>query len=549
MKPKLTILLLLFASSHHLSAQPYTAQRAEDSHLTNESPADGHLPVRPSTLRRFTNPVIPGDFADPTIIRRGDTYFAAGTSSEWAPHYPVFESKDLVNWSYTGPAFTTKPEWTMASFWAPELFVLNEKVYLYYTARRASDGVSCIGVATTDDIRNGFRDHGCLVGFGSEAIDAFVFEDDGKLYISWKAYGLDPRPVELLCAELSPDGLSLAGEPFTLLKDEENVGMEGQYLYKKGNWYYLIYSIRGCCGAGSDYAVCVARSESLGGPYEKYAANPILQGDGETVLSCGHGTAVVTPAGESFYLFHAYLKGAGFYNGRQAFLKELAVKEDGWPYFVTGKYACLQEPAPSGQIRQAAAIPAFEDCFDGNVLRAEWCWNFTFSDLCARIENNTLLLSGSALEGNRYGTALCLRTLRPDYAIAAEIKDQEGIFSGLTLYGDKENLIILGLENGRIVLKRIKKGEETLLYQKVSGGGNVHLKIAVSGGSRASFSQSSDGENWIPLSVAVEQEADALLPSVDVSFLPPWDRAFRPGLIHIGDAALPATFACCRLSY
>lgn len=33
-------------------------------------------------------PVIPGDFADPSIIRNGNTYLATGTSSEWSPHFP-----------------------------------------------------------------------------------------------------------------------------------------------------------------------------------------------------------------------------------------------------------------------------------------------------------------------------------------------------------------------------------------------------------------------------------------------------------------------------
>ncbi|MDR0394190.1 MAG: glycoside hydrolase family 43 protein [Tannerella sp.] len=539
MKPKLTILFLLFVSIH-LSAQQYSAQRAVENYLTDENPADGRLPVQPSSARQFTNPVIPGDFADPTIIRMGNTYFAAGTSSEWAPHYPVFESKDLINWSYTGPAFATKPEWTKGSFWAPELFVFNEKVYLYYTARRASDGVSYIGVAVTDDIRKGFQDYGCLVEFGTEAIDAFVFEDEGKLYVSWKAYGLDPRPIELLCAELSSDGLKLAGEPFMLLKDEENIGMEGQYMYKEGNYYYIIYSILGCCGANSNYAVCVARSESLRGPYEKYEGNPILQGDGETVLSCGHGTVVEAPDGKTLYLFHAYLKGAGFYNGRQAFLKELAMNENGWPYFITGKYASVREPMPFDKMKQNE-IPHFEDYFAGNVIRPEWSWNFTFSDIRTKIENNTLFLTGAPLKGNEYGTALCLRTLKPDYEITTEIKDQKGIFSGLTLYGDKDNLVILGKESGHIVLKQIRKGVETLLYQKTAAG-NVHLKIAVSNGCRASFFQSSDRENWTPLPIAGKQETD-------VSYLPPWDRAFRPGLIHIGSETVPAEFTYCKLSY
>ena len=40
----------------------------------------------------FTNPVIHGDVADPSIIRIDQTYYITGTSSEWAPYYPVFTS-------------------------------------------------------------------------------------------------------------------------------------------------------------------------------------------------------------------------------------------------------------------------------------------------------------------------------------------------------------------------------------------------------------------------------------------------------------------------
>ena len=70
----------------------------------------------------FTNPVIHGDVADPSILRIDDTYYATGTSSEWAPYYPVFTSKDLVNWKQTGHVFEQQPEWTKSSFWAPEWY-------------------------------------------------------------------------------------------------------------------------------------------------------------------------------------------------------------------------------------------------------------------------------------------------------------------------------------------------------------------------------------------------------------------------------------------
>ena len=238
----------------------------------------GCLPLVAQQDNYFANPVIKGDVADPSIIRYNGQYYATGTSSEWAPHYPIFQSNDLVNWKQVGHVFEEKPEWIKNSFWAPEWYVHQNKVYVYYTARKKADNISCIGVAVANHPSGPFKDYGPIVEFGKEAIDAFVLQDNGNLYISWKAYGLDNRPIELLACKLSKDGLKLEGEPFSLLRDDEHQGLEGQHWYKEGDYYYLIYSIKGCCGPSSDYAVSVARSKKLRGPYEKYAGNPILHG-------------------------------------------------------------------------------------------------------------------------------------------------------------------------------------------------------------------------------------------------------------------------------
>lgn len=460
----------------------------------------------------FSNPVIPGDFADPTVIRIKDTYFASGTSSEWAPHYPIFESKDLVNWTYVGPAFAEKPGWTKASFWAPELYVLNGKVYLYYTARRASDGVSYIGVAVTDDIRKGFEDRGCLVEWGTEAIDAFVFNDRGQLYISWKAYGLDKRPIELLGSRLSADGLRLEGEPFMLLRDDNRIGLEGQYHFERNGYYYIVYSVRGCCGSGSDYAVAAARSKRFEGPYELHPGNPILHGNDRDVLSCGHGTAVETPQGRLFYLYHAYLRGSGFYNGRQAFIQELGVDAAQWPYFLSGTEACINEPMPAPGIRQWP-VSDFSDLFSSRTLSPEWGWNFVYANPTVSLKNGGLLLSGKAQPGNAYGTVLCLRTLRPDYVLQTAIQDQPGICHGLTLYGDQQNLVLWGKENGALVLKQVQKNNPTMLFTKQLEG-SVHLKITVQNGCHAVYAWSINQEDW--------HTVDLPEPTHEVSFLPPW---------------------------
>lgn len=280
------------------------------------------------------NPVIDADTPDPTVIRVGDTYYAAATSGNKKQAYPRFKSKDLVHWEPMGYIFDEWPEWTSGAFWAPELFEHKGKVLCYYTAKQKSDGTSCIGVAVADGPEGKFVDHGPLVKTTNEAIDAFVFNDKGQLYITWKAYGLDPsgRPIEILAQKLSDDGLHLEGEPFTLLKDEERIGCEGQCIFKEGKYYYILYSIRDCCSPQSDYAVSVARSKTFEGPYEKYSGNPILQGNGKDIQSCGHGTMVSRLNGNMFYLCHAYFTGK-YSEGRKAVLQSLYVGADKWPHF------------------------------------------------------------------------------------------------------------------------------------------------------------------------------------------------------------------------
>ncbi len=310
--------------------------------------------MSPSLLERDgVRLVIDADAPDPSVIRVGDTYYAAATSGNKPQAYQRYRSKDLLTWEPMGFVFDEWPDWTCGSFWAPELFDLSGRTMCYYTARQKSDSTSCIGVAMADGPEGRFRDYGPLVKTTNEAIDAFVFRDGTQLYITWKAYGLDPskRPIELLCQKLSDDGLHLQGEPFMLLRDDERQGMEGQCVFREGEWWYLLYSIRDCCSPRSDYAVSVARSHSIEGPWEKYEGNPILEGEppsgsseGEKkdvshrgdlegadggLQSCGHGTMVRTPSGEMFYLCHAYFWGR-YKEGRKAVLYRLEIGDDGW---------------------------------------------------------------------------------------------------------------------------------------------------------------------------------------------------------------------------
>ncbi|HSF55194.1 MAG TPA: family 43 glycosylhydrolase, partial [Algoriphagus sp.] len=102
--------------------------------------------------------VIPGELPDPTLIEVDGVYYASGSSNAWGPYYPIYQSTNLKNWTFVDYVFLEKPEWTINSFWAPELFYKDGTYYCYYTARR-KDGISCIGVASTKDLKQGFQDH------------------------------------------------------------------------------------------------------------------------------------------------------------------------------------------------------------------------------------------------------------------------------------------------------------------------------------------------------------------------------------------------------
>lgn len=479
----------------------------------------------------YTNPVIRGDVPDPTVIRIGDTYYATGTFSEWTPHSPLFTSEDLVNWTQIGHIFDEQLSWTINSFWTPELFYHNGKVYCYYTAREKATGMSYIGVAVADSPTEKFIDHGLIVRHGKEAIAPFVYEDNGQLYISWKAYGLENRPIELMASKFSADSLHQEGEPFTLLRDEELVGMEGQCHFKEGDYYYLVYASYGCCGLNSDYDVCVARSKKFRGPYERYVGNHIMHGGKGDFQSCGHSMMLQSPDGRMFYLWHAYVSGEGFFIGRQPILQKMEVTPEHWIRFKGGDLAKANQLMPFIDCTQAP-FTGLEDDFQSNRLKVEWMWNYTYANVNAALKEGKLYLLGILKEGSRQGTALCVRAQMPDYNCETQVFNQGKSLKGLTLYGDDGNMIIWGVSDGKLLLKQVKDGQEIVLYETACSVLTCRLRFVLLQGTDLYFYYNDNGQDWKSIQKS----------PFDGRALLRWDRVQRPGLFHAGDNNAPGVF-------
>src|SRR5882762_1704524 len=107
----------------------------------------------------YQNPVLAGDYPDPSIIRVGKEYWATATSSEWGPQFPLLHSVDLVNWETVGSVFPHRPDWAMANFWAPEISEYQGKYFVYYVGRKKG-GPLAVAVATADDPAGPYVDHG-----------------------------------------------------------------------------------------------------------------------------------------------------------------------------------------------------------------------------------------------------------------------------------------------------------------------------------------------------------------------------------------------------
>lgn len=477
--------------------------------------------------QQSVNAVIAGDFADPSIIRKGNQYYAVGTSSEWAPHFPIYTSTNLQDWKLTGYVFDKAPEWTTSSFWAPEYYFHNGTYFIYYTARRKKDNTSFIGVATSKFPDKGFTDHGVIIEHGKEAIDAFVFNDNGQLYIAFKAYGLDKRPIEILGSKLSADGLQLEGQLFSMLKDDKGIGLEGQSFLKKDDYYYMFYSAGNCCGVNCSYNVSVARSKSFEGPYENYNANPILQEYGDWKCS-GHGTFVNSPDGKYHYLYHAYNKQATVYAGRQGMMAELTWPEkNGWPVFNVPTNAKVNHD--------------IKDLFDGKTVRKQWQWDFRNATPAVKQAKGNLHLSGTAKPENEAGIVLTVRPVATNFEATTTVVNNNSALKGLAYYGDANAALGVGVVNDTVEFWIVKdKQYKVLANAAINGKLPVDVKIELLPDLSCKVFYKQGQNAWNELRSGQRVSAE---------FLPQWDRSPRIGPHFKGGASQDAEFSSFILKY
>ncbi|UXY19614.1 arabinan endo-1,5-alpha-L-arabinosidase [Streptomyces cynarae] len=263
-------------------------------------------------------------------------------------------SKDLRHWDDAGNAFDQPPSWwyeynSTGDPWAPDLSYRDGRYWLYYAVSSWGTNHSAIGVATSPTGMPGtWTDHGKV--FTSEttdawnAIDPAVIPANGRLWMAFGSYWTGIRMVELDATT----GKAIPGATVHHLatRPDAPYAVEGAYVVKHGQYYYLFASYDACCaGVNSTYKIRVGRSTSVTGPYTDSTGTPLLNGGGDLFLA-SHGRyigpggeSVFRDQGEDWIAYHYY---DGDDNGTPKLgMNPLGWTRDGWP--------TLEQPSPTAR--------------------------------------------------------------------------------------------------------------------------------------------------------------------------------------------------------
>ncbi len=289
----------------------------------------------------FTNPVLGGDYPDPTIVRNGSHYYMTHSSFNYMPGLTVMHSTDLVHWEPVSVALTSY----LGSVWSPDICIYKGKFYIYFTVSRGNDDFSNYVVCADK-----------AEGPWSEPVDLkvgrwidpchVVDEDTGERWL-FLSGGHRIR--------LSQNGLSTEGElekvydGWQIPKDwtVEGKALEGPKMKKIGDYYYFLNAQGGTAGAPTSHMAIVARSKSIDGPWENSPKNPLIHtySADERWWSKGHASLIDTPDGQWWAVYHAYENGY-LTLGRQTLLEPVEITEDGWLEAPMGTTVDESIPAP-----------------------------------------------------------------------------------------------------------------------------------------------------------------------------------------------------------
>ncbi|CAG8017927.1 unnamed protein product [Penicillium nalgiovense] len=231
--------------------------------------------------------------------------------------------------------------------WAPDVQKVGNLYHLYYSVSTFETQNSVIGLATSPTMEEGtWTDHGSIgvesrEGDQYNAIDANLLVDGSANYMIFGSFWQNIFQVTL-----NGDATSPVTAPANVAFDPAGThAVEGAYLYKYGDTYYLFYSWGSCCkydqgmpAPGEEYRIKVCRSKSPTEGFIDADGIPCTEGGGTVVLE-SHDN-VYGPGGQGVYtdprlgpvLYYHYIDtNIGYADNQKQFGWNALDFSTGWP--------------------------------------------------------------------------------------------------------------------------------------------------------------------------------------------------------------------------
>ena len=521
---KRTLMTMVAAGFVAVGAMAQTATFKYFSYEGNDTRFDKAI----DNANEYFNPVMAGFYPDPSICRKGDTYYLVNSSFSFFPGVPIFESKDLVNWKQIGNVLDRESQLPLynqgvsGGIFAPAISY-NEKNKTFYMI--TTNIVRGNFFVKTQDPAKGWSEPIYLKEVGG--IDpSFYFDKNGKAYIvNNDAPSSTPNyegERSIWIREFDVKNDCVTGEQKEIVRGGTHVvknpiWIEGPHLFKEGKYYYLMCAEGGTCDFHSEV---ILRAKNPMGPWEEYTeGNPILtQRTGldpkrpDIVTSAGHADLVKGPKGDWWAVFLACRPYQDdFYNtGRDTYLLPVTWK-DGWPTILDKGLAIPTVNKKAGlQYEEGLNNTGnfkYTDNFDNGKLDMRWMYlrNPDFSAYSLGDNGLTIKASDANIYERKPLSAVFRRQQHNTFTAETEVTfnpSNEKEMAGFALLQNENYNFTFGKtkigNRYAIVLTRAEKNNVVIgskfLCDKCA---NKPVKLRIHGDGRYyDFSFSMDGKTW-----------------------------------------------------
>lgn len=282
---------------------------------------------------KYTNPVIPGMYPDPSVCRVDSDFYLVNSSFQFFPGVPIWHSRDLVNWEQIGNVLDRESQLPLGNsnswlgIYAPTIRYNDGTFYMITTnvGPHARNNNANFFVTATDP-RGPWSEPVWLEQGG---IDPSLYFEDGKAFMT-----SNPDGAIYLC-EIDPVTGKQLTQSRAIWQGTGGRHPEAPHIYKKDGWYYLLIAEG---GTELGHGATMARSRDIYGPYTPCPSNPILTNfcmaaQGSKIQGVGHADLVDAPDGSWWVVALGYRTVANGVHtlGRETMLAPVRWDEGAWP--------------------------------------------------------------------------------------------------------------------------------------------------------------------------------------------------------------------------